>query len=65
MSVILQKSLISQTSKPEETGGEGGGQREGVAPLLKSRDPHLAGGDKNAETWWYNHGFTMTDGEKL
>jgi len=25
--------------------GEGGGGGEGVAPLLKSRDPHLADGE--------------------
>ena len=45
-----------------EEGEEEGGGEVGVAPLLKSRDPHLAGREKNAFcklgiSW--NYGFAF------
>ena len=30
---------------PRSRGGEGRRRKEGVAPVLKSRDPHLSGGE--------------------
>ena len=40
---VLSSGSIGAHSHNQLAEGEGGGGGEGVAPLLKSRDPHLAG----------------------
>ena len=40
-----QEQAQEEEERMKEEGGEEGG---GVAPLLKSRDPHLAGGEEHS-----------------